>query len=707
MDSFSLLSNNMKNKIWDMGWDSITEIQDKAIPIIINTSKDVIISSSTASGKTEAAFLPILSLIEKDVEQAVKVIYISPLKALINNQFNRIENLISSLNINVYKWHGDVSQSKKAKLLKEGNGILQITPESLESLFINRTNYLENLFKKVEFIIIDEIHAFLNTERGVQLRSLIYRIDGYTVSTPRIIGLSATIDNYDYVKEWVRPTNINNVAIIKETNSSKALNYSLMHFSETEEYKMPMELFEDIREITRNNKNIVFCNNRGLVEEMTVLLNRLAKNEGIETMYYPHHSSIDKSEREFVEKVMSESYNPKTIIATSSLELGIDIGDLELVIQVNSTNTVSSLKQRLGRAGRKRDQEQYLQLYTTNSSSLIQSIAVMELQLEKWVEPAEGYNTPYDILFHQILSICSESNGLTKDKLIKRISSNNIFNSLEGKNVDKLIDFMIENDYLECLQGRYELIVGITGERLLRSKEFYGVFFTVQEYEVVYINKKIGKLEKNISIKIGNNVILAGRLWTIEDINEKREKIYVVPAINAKPPSYSGADIKFHKKIGYKMMEILCSNETFEYINDEARILLEDMRLPYKKLNINLNNRVIWTNEQNMIIATFTGTKIYMTLSWMLKVVGVDVIGIDNIGNIIIKKTNIIKKIEEMKTKRWSINDILSVTNENELFVSKYSKYLPRELKLIMHIEQITDLEGAINYLKEFQFIIS
>ncbi|WP_300386333.1 DEAD/DEAH box helicase [Clostridium sp.] len=706
MDSFNMLSEKMKNKIWDMEWNEFTDIQNKSIPKIINTIKDIIISSSTASGKTEAAFLPILTLVEKTARTSIKAIYVSPLKALINNQFNRIENFLSSLDINVHKWHGDVSSSRKSKILKEGTGILQITPESLESLFINKTNYLGRLFKDVDFIIIDEIHAFLNNARGVQLRSLISRIEEYSLNKIRIIGLSATISNYDFIKRWVRYDDIENVEIIEESKSNKALNYSLMHFENGKDFKMPMEFYEDIRELTRNMKAIIFCNSRGEVEEMTVMLNRLAIREGIEETYYPHHSSIDKSEREFVEKKMLESDTPRTIISTSSLELGIDIGDLELVIQVDTTNTVSSLKQRLGRSGRKKGEEQYLQLYTSSNESLIQSIAVMELQLEKWVEPSEGYKASYDILFHQILSICCEKNGITKEELLDKIELNKIFNSLKLENIIKLIDYMIESDYLECIHGSFEVIVGLTGEKILRSKEFYGVFMTPIEYEVINVHKKIGKLEKNVSMTPGSNVILAGKLWTIEEINDSKKNIYVSKAANAKRPIFRGGLIKFHKVIGYKMMEILCDDKKIDYIDEKAKDILEDMRMSYKIVMANKGQRIIWQQEDKMVFATFTGTEIYRTIAWMLRVVGVEVVRIDIIGNIIIRKDNIIEKIEEMKNKKWSVKEIFKITRENELFVSKYSEYLPEDLRILMHIEQEINLEGAIDYLKEFKFIL-
>ncbi|MGE6960530.1 DEAD/DEAH box helicase [Bacillus thuringiensis] len=189
--SFQMLSKTMQKKIWDMKWEKFTPVQNKTIPAIMESKKDVIVSSGTASGKTEAAFLPILSLIEKEAETQLKVLYISPLKALINNQFERIEKLCEHSYIPIHKWHGDVSQSQKNKFIKNPGGILQITPESVESLFINRTEHIRHLFEGLEFIVIDEIHSFIDTERGVQLRSLMSRIEQYTEQRPRIIGLSA------------------------------------------------------------------------------------------------------------------------------------------------------------------------------------------------------------------------------------------------------------------------------------------------------------------------------------------------------------------------------------------------------------------------------------------------------------------------------------------------------------------------------------
>lgn len=706
MSPFNLLSKTIQKKIWDMGWSTFTPIQDKAIPKIIKTEKDLILSSGTASGKTEAAFLPIVSLIEKEAEKYLKVIYVSPLKALINNQFERIISLCEYTNIPINRWHGDVSQAKKKKFLKHPAGILQITPESLESLFINRTNELTNIFPKVEFIVIDEIHSFLDTARGVHLRSLLSRIERYTEKRPRIIGLSATVDNFTLVKEWVNPNNTENVNIIESPGHDKDLKYSLMHFPAGEGEFKPLKLFEDMRLLTRELKSLIFCNSRAEVEETTVILNRLAEKEGLRETYYAHHSSIDKKEREFVEKTMAESTLPKSVVATSSLELGIDVGDIDIVIQLDSTFTVSSLRQRLGRSGRTREASHILQLYSTKNDSLLQSLAVMELILEKWVEPAQGYPKPYDILFHQIISICKETNGITVKELLRRLNGNAVFKDLEEQNVIDLIQYMLDTEQLEKIKGTNELIVGLEGERILRSKDFYSVFMTQEMYQVVYGFKKIGEIDKVMYLNEGDNIILAGKLWKIKDIDNKRNKVYVERAADGKPPKYTGGGVKIHNRIPEKVMEILCSNKTFPYLTNEAAVrTIEDLRKPYKFHQVKSDERLIWKDGQDMVFETFTGTNVAKTLTLMLRSKGFDVNVPDVFGRIRLPlNTNIVHELREIRSKHWSYEELLNVTKESERFISKYSQFLPQSLQDEMHLYHEIDINGVKEFLKKYSF---
>lgn len=704
MSSFDLLSEKMKKKIWDMKWDRFTPIQEKTIPLIINTQKDIIVSSGTASGKTEAALLPILSVVEKTASSKLKVIYISPLKALINNQFERIEKLCDDIDIRIHRWHGDVSQSKKQAFLKNPSGILQITPESLESFFVNRSNHLKAAFKEVDFIVIDEIHSFFDNARGVHLRSLLSRLSNLCQVPPRIVGLSATVDNFDLVKSWMNYADPDNVEVVEVKGSDKQLLFHLMHVP-SETSILPLELFEDIRELTRHQKSIIFCNNRGQVEEATVTLNRLAEKEGMGETYYPHHSSIDKKEREYVEKVMSESTVPKSVIATSSLELGIDIGNIEVVIQIDSTYSVSSLKQRLGRSGRKREADQILQLYSTDDDKLIQSLAVMELVIEKWIEPSKGYLHPFDVLFQQILSICQEYNGISYNQLIDRINKNHIFHSLLTEDVITLIQGMIEKEYVEVIKNSDELIVGLEGERILRSKDFYSVFMTSDEYEVMDGAKKIGRLDKAFIINVGDNIILGGRLWGIKDIDFDRSKVYVTKGVSGKKPTYTGSPGGIHKRIGEKMMEILCAKNEFHYINDIALATLNDVRREYLWNGITSDQRCIWVDKAEGIFETYTGTTITKTLVWMLRYFGVDAKIRDGVGRItILNPDSILSIIKKMKEKEWTAEDLLSYVEEKEFFTSKYAAFIDDSLRVKMHVGNEVDIEGAVNYLHQYEF---
>jgi ATP-dependent Lhr-like helicase len=707
MISFELLSQRMQKKIWDMKWEKFTPVQDRTIPIIMSTAKDVIVSSGTASGKTEAVFLPIISSIESEAPNNFKVLYISPIKALINNQFERIEKLCEQVNIPVHKWHGDVNQSKKNKFIKKPEGILQITPESIESFFINRTSYLSDIFKNLSFIVIDEIHSYTNSERGVQLRSLLSRVETYTMIRPRIIGLSATIDNFDLVKKWINYQAPDNVEIVDEKGSDKQLLYHLMHFETDKSQQKPLELFEDIRELTKNQKAIIFCNNRGEVEEATYLLNRLAEKNKVSEAYYAHHSSIDKNEREYVEMIMTKTTIPKSVIATSSLELGIDIGDVDIVIQIDSTFTVSSLKQRLGRSGRKSEAKQMLQLYSTSDVSFLQSLAVMELNLTKWIEPASGYPRPFDVLFHQILSICQEKNGVILEELLQLLKKNHAFYSLDVQDVKKCILFMIKNDHLELIKGSSELIVGIDGERILRSKDFYAVFMNPIEFDVLNATKKIGTIGE--SAKIGDNIILSGKLWTIYDVNYEKKKVYVQKTVNGNKPIFNGGGMKIYKRIPERMLEILCSNEEFSYIDEMAKSTLQYLRNSYHKHDVKDNQRIIWKDKDSMIFETFTGTTIARTLDWVLRSVGINakIIHGDPRGRILIKGNyDIIKILGGIKYMNLNPKTLISHTLPGEFFISKFSEYLPEDIQLEMHIANEIDVDGLRGFLLKYSFRI-
>ncbi|MEK7325478.1 MAG: DEAD/DEAH box helicase, partial [Chloroflexota bacterium] len=362
MDSpFSRLAPFLREFIYAEAWDDLRPIQDEAIAAILDGDDDLLIAAGTASGKTEAAFLPILSLLHAEPPGSVRALYVGPLKALINDQFERLELLCQQGGIPVHRWHGDVAASRKSDLIEAPGGVLQITPESIESLFVNKSGKLAALFGGLRFVVVDEVHSFLESDRGAQLRCQLERLSEYAQSRPRRVGLSATVGDFEMAKRWLNPTRPDRVRLINPPGATASIKFSHLHFIADE---TPPELIDDLYTLTRDRKTLIFCNSRAEVETITAELNALCRRDKREERYLPHHGSINKEVREAAEARMQDKHRAASVVCTSTLELGIDIGRLDLVAQVNSTHSVMSFVQRLGRSGRRPGAPRIMQVYT-------------------------------------------------------------------------------------------------------------------------------------------------------------------------------------------------------------------------------------------------------------------------------------------------------------------------------------------------------
>ena len=696
MSAYQYLSKTLQKKIYDMKWEAFTPIQEQAIPAILQSSNHVIIDAETASGKTEAAFLPVLTAIEKSGQHHLKALYISPLKALINNQFERIDKLCEGLHIDIHRWHGDISAHKKRKFTEAPAGILQITPESLESLFVNRQDFLGDFFSELEFVIVDEIHSFMGQARGVQLRSLLSRAEAFSHHKVRIIGLSATLGNFQPVIQWCQ----GETELVQDTSKSRALLYYLMHFPGYQGYK-PQKMFQDILELTTGRKALIFCNSRAVVEETVVALNELSESEN----YFAHHSAIDKNEREHVENLMMSTHD-KSIVATSSLELGIDIGDVDLVIQIDSTHSVASLRQRLGRSGRRQGQEQVLQLYSTNEQSLLKTIATMELLLDGWVEPATTYPLPFDVAVQQILSICAEHNGISYQLLMTLLETNKGFPTLENPQFKMLLEHLVRIQLLQVLPND-EVIIGLEGAKLLKGKEFYAVFAATSMYDVYSGNKKIGQLEKSDLLAIGDTVMLSGKLWAITEIDDNKDCLYVQPSQTGQPPKFEGGSTKTHEQVAQKVYEILLSTTTYDYLDESAHNLLQELRHPYQETNLTLSHRPIWKEGRTYDWELFTDTVTVNTVIAMLKRLGAPILGRDLLGKItFIWEGSVRQLLNQLVNFNGEVEELLEIVRERSEVDSRYFEYVPMALQDEMIMAHELDLPKALAFLQGHKYLI-
>ena len=617
--SFDLLSEPIRKYVRDKRWEQLRPIQNAAISKILTSDDNYILASRTASGKTEAAFLPILSKVNFN-DSGIQVLYISPLIALINDQFYRIEELCKYLDVTVTKWHGEANKTLKDKIIKQPNGIILITPESLEAMFVNKPFNVKQLFSNLKYVVIDEIHSFIGTDRGTQLKSILSRLQNVNAKPFSIVGLSATIGDYNEAKKFTG-NELKTKVLLDRT--AKEINAQFRYFKNENE-ELPLELLKDLYLETKDNKVLIFPNSRGRAEEVAVKLKKISERVKGHPNYFSHHSSVDREVREYVEYFAKNNNRQNFCIScTSTLELGIDIGTVDEVVQIDATHSIASLIQRVGRSGRKEGENSNLFLYATNQWSLLQSLACWLLYKEGFIEPPLSTEKPYDILVHQALSITKGHSGIKLTDLTKQLKENFTFNQIEVSEIEEILNHLIEIDFLEKLQ--HEVIIGVEGEKIVNSRDFYSVFKTEENFKVVNAGNTIGEIHFSPQIREDENILLSAKIWKIKFVDFQSKKIEVSPTKDGKKPMFFGGGAAIHPRIREKMFEILYSKNEYEVLDQPSSEEIEAMRKDFSVFNIqNLQvDRPLLTTEKHLQLYTFTGTRINRTIQLLLNVAGI------------------------------------------------------------------------------------
>lgn len=658
--------------------------------------------------KTSAAFLPILSKTDFH-SRGVQVVYISPLIALINDQFYRIEDLCKDLEIAVTKWHGEAKRSLKTNLIKNPNGVVLITPESLEAMFVNSPFNVSNLFGNLHYIVIDEIHSFLGVDRGLQLMSILSRIQQLNKSKITTIGLSATIgdDNYIEAKRLTGDIADTKILLDRAKKETEARFKFFPHCST----KLSLDLLKDLYKETASNKVLIFPNSRGRTEEIAVKLRKISDRVNGHKNYFSHHSSVDKEIRESIEYFAKNKDRFNFCIScTSTLELGIDLGAVDKIVQIDSTHSVASLVQRIGRSGRREGEKSIVNLYATDKWSLVQSLACWNLYKAEFLEPISTAEKAFDILLHQLLSIVKQLSGCSRTELVSRILTNPAFQKISEAEVNRLIDEFLKLDYLENIQG--ELILGIEGENIVNSREFYSVFKTEKVYKVYHSGRKIGDLQPTSQIKVDENIFLAAKVWKILDIEFSSLKIIVAPAKDGKKPKYFGGNGDIHNRIREEMLAILKSKIRYSELDEKSNTIIDEMRYDFKGFSIH-NFKFDCPSiekEGKLLLYTFTGTKINKSLGFLFTLTGIEFALNDTSSSfdLILKKSEVSELIQKMNEKYRHINDyLIAELKENETLIgfSKWGSYLPFEYQAEIVKERYFDFEGAIELLNNINLI--
>jgi ATP-dependent helicase Lhr and Lhr-like helicase len=606
--SFHLLDERIQRFIWAEGWESLRDAQEAAIPLIIRADRDVIVAAATAAGKTEAAFLPALThLLQSDPPGLI--VYISPLKALINDQFGRLDRLCEQLEVPVWPWHGDISSSVKTKFLAKRHGVLLITPESLEAMLCNRGTSVAAVFERVTFFVVDELHAFIGSERGKQLQSLMHRIERVLARTVQRIGLSATLGDMMLAADFLRPGGAAGVSLIESKSSGAELRILVKGYEEPlvvrpddgaekdeeeQEPVTPAQVAAHLFKSLRGSNNLVFPNSRREVERYTHLLNKMCAQQQVPNEFWPHHGSLSKEIRTETEAALKQKERPATAICTNTLELGIDIGAVKSVAQIGPPPSVASMRQRLGRSGRRKGEPAILRGYCIEDAlggqpsiadelrlHTVRMVAMISLLLEGWFEPPAAHGAHLSTLVQQMLSHVAQNGGATIGQLYALLCAP--ASPFAGVTKEEFVELVRHLGVKEFLMqdSSGELLHGRVGEKFVNHYTFYAAFTSDEEFRIVAGGKALGTLPVSQMLTVGQRILFAGKTWRVEEVDEEHKTIFVSRARGGVPPLFSGGAGRTHTRVRQRMRELLESTEVPAYLDDVAMKFLAEGRRNY------------------------------------------------------------------------------------------------------------------------------
>lgn len=716
--NIELLDERIRRWIWEKGWTSLRDAQERAIPVVLEARRDVVIAAATAAGKTEAAFLPILSRLLQNGEEIGLALYISPLKALINDQWGRLEQLCESLEIPVVPWHGDVASSKKQKFLRHPRGVLLITPESLEAMFVRRGSEIVRLFGEIDYVVVDELHAFIGSDRGKQLQSLLCRIEGAIGRRVPRIGLSATLGDMNLAAHYLRPIDPEYVVIESKSGNqdlriqlrgyeAKAIPIKKAGAAPEEEGSATADLVADhLYQVLRGSNNLLFPNSRNMVEYYSDLLRRRCEHDGVPNEFWPHHGSLSREIREDTERALKAGDRPATAVCTTTLELGIDIGAVKSVAQIGPPPSVAALRQRLGRSGRRPGEPAILRAYAIEDEvdqrasvsdrlreGLVQTTASIRLLLRGWFEPPQEGGLHLSTLVQQILSMIAERGGASATQIYRALIENGPF---AGLGIPKLTQLMRELGHHDLIvqDSSGLLLLGEEGEKRVNAYDFYAAFQSPEEWQILHEGQLLGTLPINNVVIVGTCIIFAGRRWRVLSVASDQNILSVAPDPGGKAPKFDSGRPATHDGIRWEMRVLLEEQDTVRFLDTQAQTLLDQARRFYREARLGSRQMLVSGNDIDLL--TWRGDRVNNALQLMLKARGIP--AVDNEGLVLACRGCSEERLLEALVNVVNTNDtdLVALLRETaNLRQGKWDWALPDELLVESYTSLNLDLDGA------------
>lgn len=680
--------------VHDLGWRSLRPVQELTIDAVLDGCNAVVLAP-TAGGKTEASIFPLLSRILTEDIGPVAVLYVCPIRALLNNQEERLRSYARMVGLDVFKWHGDVSDSKKQSFRKQPAHILMTTPESLEVMMISAKTDARALFKNLSAIVIDEVHAFAGDDRGAHLASLLERLQQLCGRDIQRIGLSATVGNPAVIGQWLQGSSERPFRLVDPPKGAPQRDLKVEFCADLDHAAI------GITALARGKKSLVFVESRAKAEKVALAIS----GAGVEV--FIHHSSVSRADRTLAEEQFARGENT-AIVCTSTMELGIDVGDLDQVIQVDAPSSVASFLQRLGRTGRRATTRANCTFFCVSGESLLQTVALLRLAQAGWVESVKPAGHALHVLAHQVMALILQEGGLSRHRIMPWLDQAFPFSNIRDEQAQELIATMVARDILYEADGMLSL--GKRGEKLYGRRNFFELYavFTAPPLMRVMLGKQdIGHIQ-SMFVQMHNYddgplcFRLSGRAWEVGEIDWGKGILHVRAAERGRVPSWLGMPGTLSTKLCQAMMEALLVEQPTDqtWLTRPAQLELASLREGYDGV-LAIGTAPIEEQPDGVVWHTFAGGAVNRLLAaGLLHITGKKWIA----GNLSLHCKDLNggaarAAVAELPGLHWETIATGAARGMARGMVSKFQPCLPEAAEDRLLAERLLDLDGVLRFL--------
>ena len=717
----------------ESGWRDLSPIQRAAIPPILD-GQDCVVEAPTAGGKTEAVLFPALTRVAEEVERneasaaSVRVLYLAPLRALLNNLELRGERYAELCGLRAFKWHGDVGQQEKVAALREAPHLLLTTPESVEAILLRKAEW-KSLFAGLGIVIIDEAHNFAAGERGGHLLSLLERVTEAAPRPVQRIALSATLGDPQAMLRWLAGTRRpEGQRVFAAATEAKERDFRVRYFDDSldtaetppEEqaaYRRFSALWHSLAGMRQDERlrSLVFVGSRAGTESLARAFGRANARlpPGRRLRVRTHHSAVSKFFREEAEGLIQAASEDglHAILSTSTLELGIDIGELSQVVQMDTLASPSSFLQRVGRTGRRPGKPQFFRGLTDELDGLLLLTATVNLGLAGCCEALLLPRRAFHLLAHQLLCLALQSHGISRRRAWATLAGAHCFSRITEPEVDQLIEHMVDQDYLRLVDG--DLVVGEATEKAyLHSnwRRLFAVFDSAPLYEVLHGRLQVGTLDAKFveGVEHPFYFVLGGKLWRAGRVDPSSHRVHAHPSDDGQAPSwvnFGGPGVPF--ETAQEVGRLLHTDEVPDFLDADAREALRGLQVgcagdgwqPGKTLcSVSASGKVR--------LVTYAGDRINRTLARLLSLEGLGKatasyaeVGVQGRPS---DRESVSREVErvlrDLRSGRWSEPSLAQAleTSQSRWPFSPFARCLPATLWASALVEQTLDPKGLL-----------